>query len=71
MNSAGLPLSCGGDDEQLGVGGGGHQRLDAVEPIAARGAHRGGLQRGRIEQRVRFGDRHARLRDVLAGELGR
>ena len=65
-----LAVELGGDDEQLGVGGGGHQRLDAVEPVAARGAYRGGLQRGRVEQGVRFGDRDARLRDVLAGELG-
>ena len=64
-----LAVELRADDEQLGVRGGGHQRLDAVEPVAARRAHRGGLQRGRVEQRVRFGDRHAGLRDVLAGEL--
>ena len=69
MNSAGLPFSWARDDEQLGVGRSRDQRLDAVEPVAARCAHRGGLQRGRVEQRLRLGDRHAGLRDVLTGEL--
>ena len=62
-------VQLGGDDEQLGVGGSGHQGLDAREPVAARSAHRGGLECGRIEQGVRLGDRDARLWDVLAGEL--
>ena len=66
----GLAVELRADDEQFGVGGGGHQRLDAGQPVAARRAYRRGLQRGRVEQRVRFGDRDARLRDVLAGELG-
>ena len=70
MNRAGLPLSWAPDDEQLRVRGGGHQRLDAGEPIPAGGAHGDGLQRRGVEQGVRFGDGNARLRDVLACELG-
>ena len=69
MNMRRLAVELRCDDEQFGVRGGGHQRLDAVEAVAARRAHGGGLQRGRIEQRMRFGDRHAGLRHVLAREL--
>lgn len=65
-----LAVELGADDEQFGVGGGRHQRFDAGQPVPAGGADRGRLQRGRVEQRMRFGDGDAGLRDVLAGELG-
>ena len=64
-----LAVELGCDDEQFGIGSRRDQRLDAVESVAARGADRGGLQRGRVEQRLRLGDGQAGLRDVLAGEL--
>ena len=69
MNSAGLPLSCAATMNNSAFAAAGTNDFDAVEPVAARRAHRGGLQRGRIEQGVRLGDRHACLRHVLACEL--
>ena len=71
MNSAGLPFSWAATMNSSASAAAGTSDLTPVEPVAARGAHRGGLQRGRVEQRVRLGDRHAGLRDVLAGELVR
>src|SRR5258705_3007442 len=64
----GLAGQLGADDEQFGVRGGGHQRFHAVQPVSARGAHRRRLECGRVEQRVRFGDRPARLGHVVARE---
>ena len=58
------PLELGGDDEQLGVGGPRHERLDAVEHVAAAGAARAGLQLERVEQRPRLEQRQRRRRDV-------
>jgi hypothetical protein len=65
----GLAVELGRDDEQFGVGGRGYQRLHAREAVAAGGPYRGGPQRGRIEQCVRFGDGDACLRHVVAREL--
>ena len=56
--------------EQFRFLGGHHQRLHAVEAVAARRANGRRLQRGRVEQRTRFGDRQAGLRHILARELG-
>ena len=64
-----LAVELCGDDEDLGVGGRGDQRLLPVEAVTAGGAHRGGLRRGRVEQGMRLGDRNTGLRDVLPGEL--
>ena len=69
MNSAGLPFSWAAMMNSSASAAAGTSDLTPGEPVAAGSAHRGGLQCGRIEQRVRLGDRHARLRDVLAGEL--
>ena len=63
-------LEVGGDDEQLALGGAGHERLGARQDVAAPGGAGGRCQRERVEQRARLHDRDRRGRNVLADELG-
>src|SRR5690606_31094819 len=64
-----LAVELRGDDEQFGIRGGRDQRLNTGQTVAARRADRGGLEFGRVEQGVWFGDHDAGLRDVVAGVL--
>ena len=64
----GLAVEFCGDDEEFGRSRGGHQALDAVELVAAGGAHCLGLQGKRIEQCAWLVDHHCRAGDLLAGE---
>src|SRR3546814_19178080 len=63
-----LAVEFCGDDEEFGRSGGGHQALDAVELVAAGGAHCLGLQGKRIEQCAWFVDHHCRSEERRVGK---